>query len=578
VDAAYYDFERANDFWFNRTINVSGALVFKPTNNTSITLEHEYNKRTMEGGQAFTRWRHQVNGVAVTEGSPFYMPDEFVGRRLAQYMVNGALARVIRDNNSSYLKIEQHFPSGWDMRLNASYTERSYFKQSTSTPALWIVDGLTAAQTNTLNTLNGTWTYLDKGFWSGGRAGAHQTIDYREKGLQFDVTKKWDDIGGIKQRSLLTFDWYDSMQDTGTWALSGTPLNNALKAVGLTTTAQINSWLYPDPFNPNVSGYLPLPAFDPSTWKLSSGNHTTSSYYGSLLNHTAELFNGRLVLLGSIRRDWTKFATVGGTSGDNSATTYSVGATYHIVPRKLVAYISDGTGFEPQAKRDANTGEVFPNTETNGVDAGFKGALYDGLFSYSGSIFQIDQKNQIVDNPANPGGIDPNLPASVTGGTTRAKGISFDVAGRVTPNLTVLANIAWTDARIIQNLANPSLVGTHPSGTQTVPPRTYSLAARYSVRSGRLKGFRVGLTYQYSQEYQRIAPVYNGSGVMTSSAYNIDEMSQWGAMLGYSLPKFHKVGVSFTLNVLNLFNEEKMTVAAYYPNGREIRFGARVNF
>jgi len=578
VDATYYDFERPTDFWFNRTTNVSGSLVFKPTSNTSITIEHEYTNREMQGGQSFLRWRHQVNGVATTEGSPFYMPDQELGRRLAQFQVNGAHQRVIRENNSSYLKIEHRISPDLSVRLNAGYTERSFYRHGTSTPALWIVDGLSAAQTNTLNSLNGIWKYTDRGIWSGGRAGAHQTIDYREKGFQLDVTKKWDTRN--PQRTLLTFDLFDSMQDQKTWALSGTPLTNALTALGMTTAAQRNAWLYPDPFTPEVSGYLPLPAFDPATWSVtaSSTNRTGNLYYGSLLNHTAELMDGRLALLASLRHDWAKYDT-GTDEGSASQTTYSAGANYHIIPRKFVVYGSVSTGFEPTTRRDPNTGQVLKNRESFGGEIGFKGVLFDGAFSYSGAIFQIEEANQTTDNPLNPGGVDPDLPALIPGATTRARGINLDATGRITENLTILGNISWTDARIVEHASDPSLIGTRPSGTQTVPPRTYSLALRYSFKNGPLNGLRAGITHQYSQQYQRIAPVYNSSGVMTSTAFNIDERSEWGAMLSYSPPKkISKARVTFTLNVLNVFDQERMTVAAYYPTGREIRFTTGIRF
>ncbi len=577
VDAAYYDFERPTDFWFNRTTNVSGSLVFRPTEKTAVTLEHEYTKRVMQGTQVFMRWRHLVDGVAVTEASPFYMPDRDFGDRLTRYNVNGAHQRVIRDNNSSYVKVEHRFSPDLSLRFNAGYTERSYFRHGTSTPALWIVDGLTAAQTTTLNSLNGIWTDLTKGIWSGGRAGAHQTIDYEESGFQLDLTKKWNTT--IKQRSLLTFDWYDSMQDQKTWALSGTPLNNALTALGMDTAAKRNAWLYPDPLNPEVSGKLPLPAFDPATWSVTAGstNISKSYYYGSLFNHTAELLDGRLALLASLRRDWAHYDN-SGEKGDAAQTTYSTGANYHVVPQKLVMYGNVATGFEPSARRDPNSGEVLDNVESFGGEVGFKGVLMEGKFSYSGAVFHIEQDNQVTDNPANPGGADPDLPRFIPGATTRAKGINLDVSGSVTENLTLLANIAWTDCRIVEHVANPDLIGTRPTGTQTVPPRTYSLAARYSFRSGPLQGLRAGLTYQYSQQYQRIAPVYNAAGVMTSTPYNIDEKNEWGAMLSYNLPNVRKAKVSFTLNVINLFDEQKMTVAAYYPTGREVRFTTGIRF
>jgi hypothetical protein len=192
-----------------------------------------------------------------------------------------------------------------------------------------------------LNTLAGIWVDTRRGIWTGDRAGAYQTIDYVEKGFQIDVTKKWNTR--IPQRTLLTFDTFFNNNDQGTWALNGVPLNAALNALGLTTTAQLNAWKNPDPFNPGVSGYYPNPAFDPKTWTVARV-FNERFYYGSLLNHTIELMDGRLFWTGSARQDWGKF-TVGTADGNKTKFTYSTGLNYRVLARQLVAYGNIATGF-----------------------------------------------------------------------------------------------------------------------------------------------------------------------------------------------------------------------------------------
>ena len=572
VDATYYDFERPTDFWYNRTTNVSGSLTYKLSNDTQVTLEHEYTKRIMQGGQAFTRWTRVAGPVTITEGSVFYMPDHELGDRLAHFAVNGALNVVNRTSNASYLTVEHRLSPDLSLRANVAYTTREYLKDGTSTPVTWAINPAAARQT-VLNTLIGTWLDTTRGIWTGDRAGAYQTIDYVEKGAQVDLTKKWNTR--LKQRTLLTFDTYYNDQATNTYALSGTPLNTALNALGYTTTAQLNAWKNPDPFNPSVSGHYLNPAFNPATWTLAASKFDRL-YYGSLLNHTIETMEGRLFLSGSVRQDWAEY-TVNTTEGKANKFTYSVGANYRVLDRRIVAYANVASGFNPSPQFDANTGELLGNLESFGGEIGLKGVLLDDRFSYTVAAFNVEQDNEVTDNPANPGGTDLALPRSIPGAGTRSRGLSVDVSGKVTANLTLLANISWTDVRIVKHATTPSLIGTRPTSTAAMPPRTYSLAARYNFREGLLRGLRLGLTYQYAVEHLRTAPTATATAI--SVPYFNQTLDEWSAVVGYAFKKFKNgMHLDLAMNVNNLFDEKQMTVAGYYPEGRTVRFTAGLRF
>jgi outer membrane receptor protein involved in Fe transport len=572
VDATYYDFERPTDFWYNRTTNVSGSLTYKLSNDTQVTLEHEYTKRIMQGGQAFTRWTRVDGPVTITEGSVFYMPDHELGDRLAHFAVNGALNVVNRTSNASYLTLEHRLSPDLSLRANVAYTTREYLKDGTSTPVTWAINPAAARQT-VLNTLIGTWRDTTRGIWTGDRAGAYQAIDYVEKGAQVDLTKKWNTR--LKQRTLFTFDTYYNDQATNTYALSGTPLNTALNALGYTTTAQLNAWKNPDPFNPSVSGYYLNPAFNPATWTLATSKFDRL-YYGSLLNHTIETMEGRLFLSGSVRQDWAEY-TVNTTEGKANKFTYSVGANYRVLDRRIVAYANVASGFNPSPQFDANTGELLGNLESFGGEIGLKGVLLDDRFSYTVAAFNVEQDNEVTDNPANPGGTDLALPRSIPGAGTRSRGLSVDVSGKVTANLTLLANISWTDVRIVKHATTPSLIGTRPTSTAAMPPRTYSLAARYNFREGFLRGLRLGLTYQYAVEHLRTAPTATATAI--SVPYFNQTLDEWSAVVGYAFKKFKNgMHLDLAMNVNNLFDEKQMTVAGYYPEGRTVRFTAGLRF
>lgn len=573
VDGTYYDFKRPTDFWYNRTTNVSGALTYKFSKNTLLTLEHEYTRRVMQGGQAFTRWTRVDGTQTITEGSTFYMPDKVLGERLTRFSTNGALQEIIRQASSSYLTLEHRISPDLSLRANIAYTTRSFTKDhGTSTLAAWATNPAAARQA-VLNTLVGTWVDTTRGIWTGDRSGSYQTINYVEKGAQVDLTKKWNTQ--IKQRTLLTFDTFYNEQATDTWALTGTALNNALTALGFNTPALLNAWKNPDPFNPNVSGNYAVPAFDKNTWTLSASKFDRF-YYGSLLNHTVEMMDGRFVLTGSVRQDWAKY-TVKTTKGEANKLTYSMGANYHIIPRRMVAYGNLASGFNPSPQFDANTGELLGNLESYGGEVGLKGLLLDERFSYTVAAFNVEQENEITDNPANPGGTDLTLPRSIPGAGTRARGMSVDVSGRVTPNFTLLANISWNDVRIVKHATIPSLIGTRPTGTPAMPARTYSMAARYNFRDGYLRGLRLGMTYQFAAKHLRVAPTATATAI--SVPYYNQQLDEWSFVAGYAFKKMKNgTQVDLALNVANLFDYKAMTVAGYYPEGRTVRLSTSIRF
>lgn len=577
VDATYYDFENATDYWYNRTRNLSGGLTWKVSGDTSLTFEYEHTLRTMNGVQSFTRW---IDAGGITQATVWDIPDGAVAERLIRYNTNGAHQKIDRGNDSAYLQLEHRFSPDLSLRASAGYSTREYERHGTSTLSTW--DTRLSRYTTVFNNVN--WVDETKGMWTGDRAGAHTTIDDLQYGTQVDLTKIWSS-GAVRQRSLLTFDVFEDETKQKTWALNGAALNSELAALGLTTVQQQTEWKRPDPFNPSVSGYLPIPTFKPSWGMTDSTTYNIYRlYYGGLFNHTAELMNGRLALTGSMRQDWAEFKRQQPLSadpelreakGDARKFTYSGGANFHLIPRQLVAYASYGTSFDPNPQADPNTGELLGNKTAKGVDVGLKGLLMDDRFSYTLSVYRIDQENEVTDNPEwvaeTDQTIKDQLARYVPGGSTRGEGISLDVAGRVTENLSILANVAWTHVEITKNVANPALVGTKPLAGNNPPSRSAAIAATYAF-SGALKGLRVGADYQYAARFLRIA------STATSTNFYLPGVSQFGAFVSYALPTFHRVKADLRFNVSNLFDEEEITTAAYAPPGREFRFTVNLRF
>jgi outer membrane receptor protein involved in Fe transport len=578
VDAAYYDFERPTDFWFNRTTNASGALTWKVTPNTQLTLEYEYTKRIMNDTQAFTRW---IDSAGITQATVYDIPDRVTAERLIATNVNGAFRETSRLNDSTYLNLEHKFSNDLSLRANVGYSTRAFERHTPSTPTTWDTRVNLAANAAFLAAVE--WVDETRGVWNASRTMSHQTIDDKQVGSQIDLTKVWSG-SKVKQRTLLTVDLFDDYTEQGTWALSGTALDNELRALGLTTTQQLNAWKRPDPFAPEVSGLLPNPAFNPALWSATDAStfEIDRFYYGGLLNHTAEMLDGRLMLTGSLRQDWAEYErkqplsanpSLRNAEGEADELTYSAGFNYHIIPRALVAYVSYGSAFDPAPQVDPNTGEFMGNKTAKGTEAGLKGIVLNNRLSYTLSGYQVTQENEVTSNPGNPGGTDPSLPSLIPGAGTKGKGMSLDVSGKITENLTLLGNVAYTDIWIYKHATTPSLIGTKPTGGQNAPERTAGFAVRYNFSQGALKGLRLGATYQYSDRYIR----FYGTGP-TNMDFYLPGRSEFGGVVSYTHRPTKKITATYSINVLNAFDEKEISVAAYSPFGRQVRFSTSIRF
>jgi hypothetical protein len=281
--------------------------------------------------------------------------------------------------------------------------------------------------------------------------------------MQIDLTKKWNTR--MKQRTLITFDTYYNEQATNTYALSGTALNSRAERPWLHDHGAAQRVEEPGSVQSLRVRLLRQPG-------LQSGNMVPRRFEirPILLRQPAQSYgraDGRSPLPDRFRAPRLAEYTVNTTEGAAKKFTYSTGANYRVLDRRLVGYVNVASGFNPSPQFDANTGALLGNLESFGGEAGLKGALMEDRFSYTLAAFNVEQENEVTDNPENPGGTDLSLPRSIPGASTRSRGMSIDVGGKVSSNLTLLANMAWTEVRIVKHATTRP--GRHPSDRRRRP-------------------------------------------------------------------------------------------------------------
>jgi outer membrane receptor protein involved in Fe transport len=576
IDTSYHDFGSATEFYFNRTFNLSGGVTWKLNQDTSLTVEYEHTDLLMNDQGSNIRYIDK-RGSTVTRdwvilGNIFDLPD---GRDLVKFNASGSERRTSRLNDSYYAQIEHRITPNLSLRGNINYTERAFSRKWPALPPIWDPD-------------DKIWRYNSGAAYT--RNAAHyQKIDYEQYGAQFDLTQVWRTR--IKQRSLLTFDYFRDRTSQLQWQMTGTALNSALGRLGL-SESEIAGWRAADPYNTEPK-YSVLPDYtkDPAGWTLSTGGSDTAGgncfdidllFYGALFNHTIELFDGRLNLTASVRQDYTEIERVEPNHRNEMMRdsmisvenfSYNGGLTYAVIKKKLTAYVSYGTGFNPTPTVDPLVGKIFGNLISEGGEIGIKGLLMGNRFSYSVAFWQFTQENEVIRNPdslADPN--DYSLSYYVEGGARKGKGVGIDVSGQLFPGLSMLGNISWVGAEYVENEAEPERVGTRPI---LIPCRSGAIGLTYRPKF--IKGARLGVSYKYVEGTLRVEEVAAGTGPARAPLY-LPSTSEWAAYAGYRLSLGRRGSVDFLLNVKNLFDQRIMSPSFYGPNGRELRFTMRFDY
>jgi iron complex outermembrane receptor protein len=238
-------------------------------------------------------------------------------------------------------------------------------------------------------------------------------------------------------------------------------------------------------FNPSNRFFLDTPLTKFSNTK--TVNNILGFYFG---DHVSLM--DKLHLHGGGRFDYFKQNLTNRPTDDNPTQTQdsqtelafspSIGLTYQ--PWKPIAlFVNYTESFAPQQPgvRSA-TGGVFAPERGKAVEGGVKFQAFENRLRASIAAFHIKKRNVLTGDPLS------GFVFSVPTGEQRSQGIEFDVAGRILPGWDIIANYAYTDARVTED--NVFLVG---SRVPNAALHQGSLWTTYFLQEGPLKGLGAGL-------------------------------------------------------------------------------------
>lgn len=278
----------------------------------------------------------------------------------------------------------------------------------------------------------------------------------------------------------------------------------------------------------DITSYDLRPIFSPSK--------TLYETYGGYLQNIISWKNLQLML--SLRRDQFVVPESSdeisglGREDRQSAWLPRLGITYSL-SEKTNLYGTFNQGYQPvSARTNLNQafGGPFDPLYSRLYEVGLKGEYFQNRLLATFSIYDLTNNNVIV-NANDPG----NLDLLEQRGQERSTGVEFELAGRVTANLSIQANYAYNHARITES-DNEEEVGLDK---EQAPRHSSGSWIKYSFSEGRFNGFSISVGHSHLSSRRTFDKFSNGKWLRIPS-YTI-----FNGALNYAVDRFN---ISFNLN------------------------------
>lgn len=424
------DSDTQQDYINDDKTYIAPALTWRPNEDTSLTLLSFYQKSDTRFSAPLPY--QLVKGVG---NGPFTIGrHDFIGEPDYDDM-NGEMSAIGYEFEHSF---DEHTRISNKLRYYEADVKWKYLQAQTSAAAI-----NTAATTGILRR-----QYSDRRERS--RALASDT----------NVETRWN-IGGVENTFLVGADSYDASYDSHNFRANTSSINLA-------------DYNYGQPVVVNK---------DPSRDR---GSQIDTLQTGIYLQDQIKFDDHWLLLLGG-RHDWADqdqkgFATGQKLSQDNEATTWRAGLVYQ-ADNGLAPYISYSESFFPVAVSEA-PGQTFDPTVGKQYEIGIRYQPKGSNILLSAAVYELTQENVLK--------FDLNGDASQIG-EQRSRGLELEAKADVTPQLSVIASYAYTDARITKSTLQ-SEVGQRSEDT---PYHQAALWADYNFALLGLPQLKIGSGARY---------------------------------------------------------------------------------
>ena len=356
--------------------------------------------------------------------------------------------------------------------------------------------------------------------------------------------------GILKHKLLVGYDYFISEQKAGSSSISaqGYLSKDKTKVVNTyTTTANVLAGSVQTPTTnvPVFDLYDPIAGnaykdISKYIWKQNTLNPYEEYSHGVYVQEQIDISIVKLLI--GLRQEW--FSEI-----LNKETTKEISRqTSAFIPRVgLVVEASENInlystwvkGFQPQGANIQSDpdryGGPFDYMKSELYEVGLKTEWFNKRLSATLAIFKITQENSLEQSPK-AGKADWRVPVD-----EESNGFELDVAGQILPNFSVVANYAYTDARIVKLKEEGAIKDLNVQRPST-PRHAANLWTKYIFENGSLKGLGAGIGVSYASE--RLGQVGRRA---TAASY--PDYTLLNAVLYYKVKD-----VQLQLNVNNVLN------------------------
>jgi len=462
---------------------VSGVLLFKPSESTSLSLEYEFLERREQGISGAVMPSTQVPNVQdpyrATGG--LYTANTRLATELWDYNFQGPRNYSHRNIHNVIASFEHRFNQNVSLRSSANWWRRLTERNEVASRNVYRPD-LSPANGGSIS--RGTPQY--------------RAITEGVGGWQTDLLSHFE-TGPVKHKLLLTLD-YGRHTQTDSKAYQMTNLTAGMPGLG--AAVPIN-----DPRLEYFSNYHENPAlYNNDVPSL----HTDLfiDVVGLFVSERAFLLDERLILLAGMRYDWVRneledhLATNPAsrvTEQVERKLTYQAGLNYAVRPW-LRVYANASTSFFPQIQAGNAVGIspvdgstfALPNEEGHGVDAGIKVSAFEGNLSFTAGWFDITREK--VADRVNADTSAGALSVTYVSGEQSSRGFESDFNWVATPELQFFGGYGYTEATYESHPLR-WLIGLP---LRNAPKQTVSLGTRYEFKEGALRGLYFTAGYRYN--------------------------------------------------------------------------------
>ena len=356
--------------------------------------------------------------------------------------------------------------------------------------------------------------------------------------------------GILKHKLLVGYDYFISEQKAGSSSISaqGYLSKDKTKVVNTyTTTANVLAGSVQTPTTnvPVFDLYDPIAGnaykdISKYIWKQNTLNRYEEYSHGVYVQEQIDISIVKLLI--GLRQEWF-------TETLNKETTKEISRqTSAFIPRVgLVVEASENInlystwvkGFQPQGANIQSDpdryGGPFDYMKSELYEVGLKTEWFNKRLSATLAVFKITQENSLEQSPK-AGKADWRVPVD-----EESNGFELDVAGQILPNFSVVANYAYTDARIVKLKEEGAIKDLNVQRPST-PRHAANLWTKYIFENGSLKGLGAGIGVSYASE--RLGQVGRRA---TAASY--PDYTLLNAVLYYKVKD-----VQLQLNVNNVLN------------------------